>query len=150
MYYLPNSYTTHAEHEWAGVTFLRQLKKVSPAHALQVYLEEQIGYPAHNGLISPSVNYENMSIFNVGIKIRVSTWSHLSILHSLEISIATCHHVLYTKYRNKTKNHFPPQPKNWHNGTTGKKFLKPMCSKCRVSTYHTHVNTLWHIPANPS
>jgi hypothetical protein len=25
--------TTHAEHEWAGGTFLRQQKKVPPAHA---------------------------------------------------------------------------------------------------------------------
>jgi hypothetical protein len=37
MYYQPNSCTTHAEHEWAGGIFLRQWKKVPPAHAQQVY-----------------------------------------------------------------------------------------------------------------
>ncbi len=33
VYYQPNSCNTHAEHEWAGGTFLRQQKKVPPAHA---------------------------------------------------------------------------------------------------------------------
>ncbi len=36
-YYQPNSCTTHAEHEWAGGTFLRQRKEVPPAYAQQVY-----------------------------------------------------------------------------------------------------------------
>ena len=38
VYYQPNSCNTHAEHEWAGGTFLRQRKKVPPAHAQQVYV----------------------------------------------------------------------------------------------------------------
>ena len=42
-------------------------------------------------------------------------------LRMLKIPIPMCHHVLYSKYGSKTKNHFPPQPKNWHNSTTGKK-----------------------------
>ncbi len=40
---------------WAGVTFLRQRKKVPLAHVQQVYLEKPIGYPAHTRLISLSV-----------------------------------------------------------------------------------------------
>jgi hypothetical protein len=38
VYYQPKSCNTHAEHEWAGGTFLRQWKKVPPAHAQLVYL----------------------------------------------------------------------------------------------------------------
>jgi hypothetical protein len=34
--------STHAEREWAGGTFQRQRKKVPPAHAQLVYLEERI------------------------------------------------------------------------------------------------------------
>ncbi len=37
--YQPNSYNTHAESEWAGGTFLRQQKKVPPAHAQWVLME---------------------------------------------------------------------------------------------------------------
>jgi hypothetical protein len=37
---LGNSCNTHADHEWAGGTFLRQRKKVPSAHAQQVYLEK--------------------------------------------------------------------------------------------------------------
>jgi hypothetical protein len=47
MYYQPNSCTTHAEREWAGGTFLRQRKKVPPAHAQRVYLEENAVREAH-------------------------------------------------------------------------------------------------------
>jgi hypothetical protein len=56
MYYQPNSCNTHTEHEWAGGTFLRQWKKVPPAHAQQVYLEEPIGYKVCPGLFSLSVH----------------------------------------------------------------------------------------------
>jgi hypothetical protein len=38
VYYQPNSCNTHAEHEWAGGTFLRQQKKVPSAHVQQVFL----------------------------------------------------------------------------------------------------------------
>jgi hypothetical protein len=38
VYCQPNSCTTHAEHEWAGRTFLRQQKKVPPAHAQRVFI----------------------------------------------------------------------------------------------------------------
>ncbi len=41
LFHQPNSCTTHAEHEWAGGTFLRQRRKVPPAHAHRVYLEER-------------------------------------------------------------------------------------------------------------
>jgi hypothetical protein len=38
VYFQPNSCNTHAEHEWAQGTFLRQRRKVPPAHAQRVYL----------------------------------------------------------------------------------------------------------------
>jgi hypothetical protein len=44
VYYQPNSCTTHTEHEWAGGIFLRQQKKVPPAHTQWVILE-----PAFDG-----------------------------------------------------------------------------------------------------
>ncbi len=47
MYFQPNSCDTHAEREWALGTFLRHRRKVPPAHAQQVYLEER----AHTGII---------------------------------------------------------------------------------------------------
>jgi hypothetical protein len=37
VYYQPNSCTTHAECEWARGTFLRQRRKVPPAHAQRVF-----------------------------------------------------------------------------------------------------------------
>jgi hypothetical protein len=37
MYYQPNSCNTQAAREWAGGTFLRQRKKVPPAHVQQVF-----------------------------------------------------------------------------------------------------------------
>jgi hypothetical protein len=40
MYFQCNSCKTHAEHEWAQGTFQRQWRKVPPAHAQCVYLEE--------------------------------------------------------------------------------------------------------------
>jgi hypothetical protein len=45
--------------------------------------------------IRPSVclEYQNTQIFKVGNKIRVSRWSHLSILRPLKIPIPTSHHV---------------------------------------------------------
>jgi hypothetical protein len=38
MYFQPNSCNTHVEHEWVQGTFLRQQRKVPPAHAQQVCL----------------------------------------------------------------------------------------------------------------
>ncbi len=38
VYFQPNSCNTHAEREWVQGTFLRQLRKVPPAHAQWVYL----------------------------------------------------------------------------------------------------------------
>jgi hypothetical protein len=50
MYYQPNSWNKHAEHEWVGGNFLRQLKKVPLAHAQRVYLEERmVVREAHTG-----------------------------------------------------------------------------------------------------
>ncbi len=37
MYFQPNSCNTHADCEWAWGTFLRQWRKVPPAHAQRVY-----------------------------------------------------------------------------------------------------------------
>ncbi len=37
MYFQPNSCNTHADREWARVTFLRQQRKVPPAHAQRMY-----------------------------------------------------------------------------------------------------------------
>jgi hypothetical protein len=37
MYFQPNSCNTHAECEWAQGTFLRQWRKVPPAHAQWVF-----------------------------------------------------------------------------------------------------------------
>ncbi len=37
MYFQLNSCNTHAEHEWAQGTFLRQQRKVPPAHAQRVF-----------------------------------------------------------------------------------------------------------------
>jgi hypothetical protein len=39
-YYQPNFCNTHAEHKWAGGNFLRQRKKVPPAHMQRVFLEK--------------------------------------------------------------------------------------------------------------
>jgi hypothetical protein len=39
VYFQPNSCNTHAGHEWAQGTFLRQPRKVPPAHAQRVYLQ---------------------------------------------------------------------------------------------------------------
>ncbi len=41
MYFQPNSCNTHADCEWAQGTFLRQLRKVPPAHAQQVFGSSQ-------------------------------------------------------------------------------------------------------------
>ncbi len=38
VYFQPNSCNTHAEHQWAQGTFLRQWRKVPPAHAQRVWL----------------------------------------------------------------------------------------------------------------
>jgi hypothetical protein len=41
MYFQPNSCNTHAEHEWAQGTFLRQRRKVPPAHAQRVLIQNE-------------------------------------------------------------------------------------------------------------
>jgi hypothetical protein len=67
-----------------GVQSLRLRSRTTdrPDNNTILNLEEPIGYPAHTGLISLSIRlsvslsvhleYENMQILNVGIKIRVS------------------------------------------------------------------------------
>jgi hypothetical protein len=37
----PNSCITHAEREWARGTFIRQRRKISPAHAQRVFGTQQ-------------------------------------------------------------------------------------------------------------
>jgi hypothetical protein len=56
VYFQPNSCNTHAEREWAQGTFLRQRRKVPPAHAQQVFF---IKLPGHSkvGLHTPIVVY---------------------------------------------------------------------------------------------
>ncbi len=39
VYYQPNSCNKHAEREWAGGNFLRQLKKVPPARSQQAFCQ---------------------------------------------------------------------------------------------------------------
>ncbi len=59
VYYQPNSCNTHAEHECAGGTFLRQRNKVPPAHAQRVNLEEPIRLPSPHQVhfsVHPSVS----------------------------------------------------------------------------------------------
>ncbi len=84
-----------------------------------INLEEPIGYPAHTGLISPSVylfvrpsGIQKTYILIVGIKIKKSC---LSVISSLRIPIPM---LLYCKLVSNTKKYFPPQPKNCHNGTS--------------------------------
>ncbi len=101
---------------WAEGNFFRCLRKVPPAHAQWVQL------PSPHRLISPSVHLEQKKtqILNVGIKIRVYTWSHLSVLSPLKIHTPMFHHVLYSKYGSKTENHFPPQQKTDTTAQPGK------------------------------
>ncbi len=66
MYFQPNSCNTHAECEWAQGTFLRQWRKVPPAHTQWVYLEEQIRLPS-----SPQINFS--------VRLFVFLSVHLSI-----------------------------------------------------------------------
>ncbi len=58
------------------------------------------------------LEYKKTWILNTRIKIKKS---HLSIVPSLRIPITT---LLYWKFVSNIKNYFPPQPKNWHNGTS--------------------------------
>ncbi len=72
-----------------------------------------LGYPAHTGLISLSVRlsvspsvcleYEKTWILNEGIKIRVSTWSFLSIVHPLRITIPMCEKKIWVQQENSYK-----------------------------------------------
>jgi hypothetical protein len=61
---------------------------------LSLFTRSNVVREAHTRLISlsavclsacPSVchEYQNMKIFHIGIKIRVSTWSFLSVIHPL-------------------------------------------------------------------
>ncbi len=52
VYFQPNSCNTHAEHEWVRGTFLRQWRKVPPAHAQRVYLEERSEGSPHRIIVS--------------------------------------------------------------------------------------------------
>ncbi len=62
----------------------------------QIYLEELIGYKSPPVLMSPSVHisvclsirpeHQHTWIFDIGIIIRVSTWSYLTIIRRLQIS----------------------------------------------------------------
>jgi hypothetical protein len=65
---------------------------VPPAHAQQVWLPSphRINFSVCLSVrlfVCSSVIYENTLNFHVGIKIRVSTWSFLSVLHPLRIPI---------------------------------------------------------------
>ncbi len=118
VYFQPYSCNTHAECEWAQGTFLRQWIKVPPAHVQRVfiygiYLEEPIMLPSphrinlEEPIRSPSphwinfsvclfvhLEYENTQTLKVGIKIRVSTWSLLSVVHPLRIVQEICRNLL--------------------------------------------------------
>ncbi len=56
-------------------------------------------------LLCPSVCNTKKLIFNIGIKISISTWSHLSVVPPLQIPIPTSHLVLYSKFASSTKNY---------------------------------------------
>jgi hypothetical protein len=51
-----------------------------------------VGYPAPPGVLPLSISpeYKKMQIFNEGIKIGVSMWSHLYVIHPLQIPIPMC------------------------------------------------------------
>ncbi len=42
VYFEPNSCNTHADREWAQGTFLRQRRKVPPAHAQRVFSHHMV------------------------------------------------------------------------------------------------------------
>ncbi len=97
----------------------KKLLQIIKLSNILINLEEPIGYPAHTGLIFPSVcpfvhpsGIWKIYILNIGIKIKKS---HLSVVSSLRIPIPM---LLYCKLVSNTKNYFPPQPKNWHNSTS--------------------------------
>ncbi len=85
-----------------------------PFRFIILNLEEPIGYPAHTGLISlsiclsvcPSIHpsicleYKNTLILNVGIKIRVPTWSFLSVVCPLWIPIPMCKKKIWVQQEN--------------------------------------------------
>jgi hypothetical protein len=110
VYFQPISCNTHAEYEWAQETFLRQRRKVPPAHVQQVYLEEPIRLPSPHRInfsvclsVRPSVPYENTENFHVGIKIRVSTWSFFSVVYPLQIPIPMCKKKIWVQQENSYK-----------------------------------------------
>ena len=94
MYFQPNSCNTYADREWAQGTFLTQRRKVPPAHAQRVYFS-----------VCSSVCplYENTQNFHIGIKIRVSTWSFLSVVHPLQIPIPMCEKKILVQQENLYK-----------------------------------------------
>ncbi len=65
---LPTKFLNYTHRVWAGGTSLRQQEKSSS---------------------SPRA---------ASVKIRISTWSHLSVICPLQIPIPMCHLVLYSKY----------------------------------------------------
>jgi hypothetical protein len=79
VYYQPNSCNTHKEHEWAGGTFLRQRKKVPPAHAQRVYLEERSEGSPHQ------INLERMVVMEAHTRLA-SLSVCLSVCPSVRLS----------------------------------------------------------------
>ncbi len=104
--------------------------------------------------MSPSVHpsdhleYENTQILNIGIKIRVSTWSFLCVVRPLQIPIPMCEKKIRVQPENQQKItyclrvlptkflHYVPYTRGalmgWRNfsRTVEKKFLQPMRSGC--------------------
>jgi hypothetical protein len=52
VYFQPNSCNTHADREWVRGTFLRQWRKVSPAHVQQVYYGGEVQWGSELGFDS--------------------------------------------------------------------------------------------------
>jgi hypothetical protein len=93
--------------EWAQGTFLPKTaeKTSSSPRTAGVFLCLSICLSVH-----PSVmNTKTRRFFHVGIKIKISTWSHLSVVPPLRIPIPMCNLVFYSKFVSSTKNYFPPQ-----------------------------------------
>ncbi len=57
VYFQPNSCNTHGEHEWARGTFLRQRRKVPPAHAQRVFLVLLLSVPKQSYIESHTYTY---------------------------------------------------------------------------------------------
>jgi hypothetical protein len=82
----------------------------SPCAAGVINLEEQIRLPSPHRInvsirlfIRLSIIYENTSNFHIGIKIRVSKWSFLSIVHPLKIPIPMYEKKVWIQHENSYK-----------------------------------------------